>query len=348
MRKLSMIGLLFLSAAMAFAQAQPPRIFFSDLESGPNTGGQNNKGVWVTIWGKNFGATQGTATVTVGGGAADNYPLWSDGKIIFQLGAAATTGSIVVTVPGVGASNGLPFTVRAGNIFFVATTGNDANTGSFTAPWQTIPKAKNGIAAGDTAYIEDGVSQTSQDNFTAYLSMDNNGSSNSGTAAAPKALVAYPNATVSIGVAGGLHYAIRTPNIGANEDFWVISQLHIIGGTQAMDIGGVGWRIIGNEMQCPGGDDQVGCFEMSEGNNTKFYGNEVHNAGINPTSSKFYHAVYFSTDSNHIDVGWNHIHDNFTCRALQFHSSPLCTPACGATDTTGFNQFDLHVHDNLI
>ena len=68
------------------AQAAPPRIFFSDLESGPNTGGQNNNGVWVTIWGKGFGATQGTSTVTVGGGAVANYPLWSDGKIIFQLG----------------------------------------------------------------------------------------------------------------------------------------------------------------------------------------------------------------------------------------------------------------------
>ncbi|HKD78137.1 MAG TPA: choice-of-anchor Q domain-containing protein [Candidatus Angelobacter sp.] len=348
MRKLSIFGVFVFFSALAFAQVAPPRIFFSDLESGPNTGGQNNKGVWVTIWGKGFGATQGTSAVTIGGGAADNYPLWSDTEIIFQLGAAATTGSIQVNVPGVGTSNGLAFTVRAGNIFFVATTGNDANTGSFAAPWLTIPKAKNTIAAGDTAYIEDGVAQTSEDNFTAYLSMDNNGADNSGTAAAPKALIAYPNATATVGVAGGLHYGIRTPNIGTNEDFWVISQLHIIGGTQAMDLGGQGWRIIGNEMQCPGADDQVGCFEMSGGNQIKFYGNEVHNAGINPTSSKFYHAVYFSTDSNHIDVGWNHIHDNFTCRALQFHSSPLCTPACGATDTTGFNQFDLHVHDNLI
>ncbi len=349
MRKFSIIGLFVLvSAALAFAQSAPPSIFFSDLESGPNTGGQNNNGVWVTIWGRGFGATQGTSTVTVGGGAVNNYPLWSDTKIIFQLGAAAKSGSIIVNVPGVGASNGLGFTVRAGNIFFAATTGNDANTGSFTSPWKTIPKAKNSMAAGDTTYLEDGVAQTSEDNFTAYLSMDNNNSDNSGTAAAPKALIAYPNATVTVGVAGGLHYGIRTPNIGTNEDFWVISQLHIIGGTQAMDLGGSGWRIIGNEMQCPGADDQVGCFEMSGGINTKFYGNEVHNAGINPTSSKFYHAVYFSTDSNHVDVGWNHIHDNFTCRALQFHSSPLCSPSCGAGDTTGFNQFDLHVHDNLI
>src|SRR6478752_8324771 len=346
--KIGSLLVLLLSAAFASAQAAPPRIFFSDLESGPNTGGQNNNGVWVTIWGRGFGATQGTAGVTVGGGAVATYPLWSDGKIIFQLGAAAKTGSIIVNVPGIGASNGLPFTVRAGNVFFVATTGNDANTGSFTSPWKTIPKAKNAIAAGDTAYIEDGVAQTSEDNFTAYLSMDNAGSSNSGTATAPKAFIAYPNATVTVGVAGGLHYGIRTPNIGAHEDYWVISQLRIIGGTQAMDIGGTGWRLIGNEMQCPGADDQVGCFEMSGGNQSKFYGNEVHNAGINPTSSKYYHAVYFSTDSNHVDVGWNHIHDNFTCRALQFHSSPLCSPSCGSGDTTGFDQYDLHVHDNLI
>src|SRR6266700_219534 len=351
MLKLSKLGpllLLVLSSTLVFAQSTPPRIFFSDLESGPITGGQNNKGAWVTIWGKGFGATQGTSSVTIGGGAADNYSLWSDTRITFQLGANAKTGNLLVNFANVGASNGLPFTVRAGNIFFVATTGNNANTGSFSSPWQTIPHAKNAIAAGDIAYIENGVSQTSEDNFTAYLSMDNAGNSNSGTAAAPKALVAYPGATVTIGVAGGLHYGVRTPNIGAREDYWVISQLHIIGGTQAMDLGGIGWRIIGNDMQCPGGDDQVGCFEMSQASQIRFYGNDVHNAGINPTSSKFYHAVYFSTDSNHIDVGWNHIHDNFTCRALQFHSSPLCTPTCGSGDTTGFNQYDLHVHDNRI
>src|SRR5450432_1437553 len=346
--KLPLILLLVLMPSVFLGQTAPPSLFFSDLVSGPNTGGQNNKGVWVTVWGKGFGATQGTSSVTVGGGAADNYPLWSDSKITFQLGAGAVNGSIVVNVSGIGSSNGLPFSVRAGNIFFVATTGNDAGAGGFAAPWKTIVKAKNTMVAGDTTFIEDGVAQTSQDNFTAYLSMDKNGANNSGTAAAPMALVAYPGATATVGVAGGLAYGIRTPNIGTNEDYWVISQLHIVGGTQSMDVGGTGWRIIGNEMQCPGADAQVGCFEMSNGNSVVFYGNEVHNAGINPTSSKFYHAVYFSTDSNHIDVGWNHIHDNFTCRALQFHSSPLCNPTCGAGDTTGFNQFDLHVNDNLI
>src|SRR6267154_3784239 len=70
--------------------AQPsPRIFFSDLESAPNSGGENNRGAFVTIYGRGFGVNRGASTVTIGGGAADSYPLWSDTKIAFQLGKAA-------------------------------------------------------------------------------------------------------------------------------------------------------------------------------------------------------------------------------------------------------------------
>jgi hypothetical protein len=328
-----------------------PRIFFSDLESGPNIGGQKNHGVWVTIWGKGFGATRDNSTVTIGGGPAAEYPIWTDTKITFQLGPAAKSGPMVVNLKGKsgsGASNGLPFTVRAGKIYFVAANGSDWRNGSFQSPWKTITYAKDRMSAGDVSYIKDGVAQTSEDHFTAYLSMDRNGGSNSGKAGAPKALVAYPGARVTIGKAHGLDYGIRTPNIASRADYWVISQLHIIGGKQAIDVGGTGWKIVGNDIECPGGDGQVGCVEASQASGIKFYGNEVHNAGAGPVASKFYHAVYFSTDSNHIDMGWNHIHDNFTCRAVQFHSSPLCRPNCGARDQTGHNQFDLHVHDNLI
>src|SRR5260370_319518 len=55
-----------------------PRIFYSDLESGPNTGGQGGFGAFVTIYGKGFGATQGSSVVTIGGVAAQKYLIWSD------------------------------------------------------------------------------------------------------------------------------------------------------------------------------------------------------------------------------------------------------------------------------
>src|SRR6185369_12965536 len=43
-----------------------PTLFFTDIDSGPKTGGENNNGAYVTIYGNNFGSNP---TVTVGGGS---------------------------------------------------------------------------------------------------------------------------------------------------------------------------------------------------------------------------------------------------------------------------------------
>ena len=147
--KISLFAVLLVSATPVCLSAQsvPPRIFFSDLESGPNIGGKSNHGVFVTIWGRGFGAERGRSIVTIGGGAASNYPVWSDNKITFQLGPAARTGDMIVKVAGL-ASNGLPFTVRRGRIFFVATDGSDRHNGSFATPWRSILHAKDHMSAG--------------------------------------------------------------------------------------------------------------------------------------------------------------------------------------------------------
>jgi hypothetical protein len=69
-------------------------------------------GTAVTISGANFGALQGTNTVTFNGisGAPTS---WSPTSIVVPVPAGATTGTVVVTVGGV-ASNGLGFTVSPG------------------------------------------------------------------------------------------------------------------------------------------------------------------------------------------------------------------------------------------
>src|SRR5262249_38282748 len=188
-----------------------------------------------------------------------NYPTWTDERITFQLGPLTKTGNIVVSVAGGNSSNGLPFMVRAGKIYFVATNGKDSNRGTYQSPWQTIANAKNSMSRGDTTYIGAGVVQAAEDSFTAYLSMDRNGRGNSGAANAPKSLVAYPGAKVQIGVARGLAYGVRTPNIKIDTDYWLFSQLHIVGGTQAMDISGTGWKIVGNKVEGPGADGEGGC-----------------------------------------------------------------------------------------
>ncbi len=44
-----------------------PALFFSDITSGPKTGGQDNLGAFITLYGEGFGASQGGSTVTIGG-----------------------------------------------------------------------------------------------------------------------------------------------------------------------------------------------------------------------------------------------------------------------------------------
>ncbi len=358
-RLLSVLSLLVWTACIASlsaqAQSAPPRIFFTDLISGPNTGGESvsgTSGAYVTIYGNFFGSSQGTSTVTLNGASCLRVVSWGTAylqyqKIVVQLGASCTSGPFVVTTSAGASNTDQTFTVRSGNIYCVSTSGNDSSSGAFPSNcWATIPKAKNTIAAGDIAYIENGVSQTAQDNYTASLDIEA-----AGTSTNPRALVVYPGATATIGQAGSGLKAIRAPNLGQATTDWVIAGFTLNGDNQeAISVGGSGsvrWRIIGNKLSCPNASGESGCFSSNLSGYIYFYGNEVTNAGAN-NASKQQHSVYFSTDTNHVWCAWNSIHNNTTCREIQFHSSPLCVPVCGSGDTTGFDQYDLHVHDNLI
>ena len=77
--------------------AVPPTITSLAPTSGP-------VGTAVTITGTNFGATQGTSTVTFNGTTA-TPTSWSATSIVVPVPAGATTGNVVVTVGGL-ASNG--------------------------------------------------------------------------------------------------------------------------------------------------------------------------------------------------------------------------------------------------
>ena len=68
-------------------------------------------GATVTIAGSNFGATQGTSTVTFNGTAA-TATAWSAASVTVAVPTGATTGPVIVTVNGQ-ASNGANFTVTS-------------------------------------------------------------------------------------------------------------------------------------------------------------------------------------------------------------------------------------------
>jgi hypothetical protein len=78
----------------------------------------------------------------------------------------------------------------------------------------------------------------------------------------PKALVAYPGATVTVGAASGPEYGIRTPSIsGGPFAHWVIASLVIRGGNECLDLTNTNdWRIVGNDMSAPNGDGPTACW----------------------------------------------------------------------------------------
>jgi len=327
MKKIFLITILLLTTlGAAFAYAAAPAVFYSDLTSGPKTGGQNSKGAFVTIWGKNFGSIRGTSYVSIGGGQADNYPVWTDTKISFQLGTNAATGNITVTTSE-GTSNGVSFTVRSGNIYFAKTTGNDSSgDGSWDNPWRTIIKVKNSLATGDIGYICDGVNQTTIDDYNACVNL-----SSGGTASLPKALVAYPGATVNVGsssVSRGFYWY-------SGGTYWVLSQFNVTAGEVAFEWT-TGWRIVGNTITVPNGDGASAAIHGGA-SYIKILGNELYNCGI-AEPSKLYHNIYVTNDSGtaltDIEIAWNIVRNSTANRGIQIYNNSGTTT-------------NVSIHDNL-
>jgi hypothetical protein len=69
---------------------------------------------------------------------------------------------------------------QVGAVYYVSTTGNDSNPGTFAQPWLTIQHAANTATAGATVNVMGGV-------YNAYVSFPN-----SGTASEPIIFQSYP------------------------------------------------------------------------------------------------------------------------------------------------------------
>jgi hypothetical protein len=200
------------------------------------------------------------------------------------------------------------------------------------------------MAAGDITYAMDGVSQTGDDGqgWDAALTLRAQWCD----ASAPRALVAYPGASVILGsLQGAPDSGIRStgdsPSQPGCSGGWTFAGLQIRG-LAAIGLDGLSnnWRFVANDVTCPNGNGSAACVLTSRASNLKMLGNNVHDTGVGTASSQ-YHGVYFSTDSNHIEMGWNTVANVHGCRGIQVHSTP-------ESAGSGLNQFDLSFHDNLI
>jgi hypothetical protein len=218
-------------------------------------------------------------------------------------------------------------------------------------PWRTIPHAaqKAGATKGNIVYVMNGVTATGDDGqgWDAALVLRTEWCK--GTTALPDAMVAYPGATVTIGNAtgtspgNGLRSTDFTAGGGACGGNWVFAGLQFRG-VDAVSINGPssGWRFVGNDIsnkQSNGGNGGGAAWEASQASNVKFLGNNVHDVGGG--TDRLWQAVYPSTDSNHIEIGWNIIQNTKGRAGIQLHSSPI---AAG----TGYAMYDITIHDNTI
>ncbi len=322
-----------------------PRLFFSDLESGPNTGGQDNLGAFVTIYGEGFGAQRGVSTVTIGGRAVAKYVIWGQDNaparkmdmIVVQLGPNIASGNIVVTVNG-RASNPLPFTVRSGNIYFVisgAANAADSNPGTFVQPFKTLYRRLGQVNAGDIVYVKGGTFNTADPRAPGWdcvlcLFPDNDAS---GAAAAPIAYIGYPGEPPVLGAAQPMRRALLLDPAMAH---YIIANLRFTNYGGMMELAGNGHRIVGNSFY-----DGIASYVMGIAGNSAHYqifGNLMRNNG-KPGEKMNGVGLYiqgFGTNRD-IDVGWNEIQDQHGSRAIQVY---------GHLDNDRIDN--LRIHDNLI
>jgi hypothetical protein len=356
---LSLTAACFLSAIPAAAD---PVLCFSDITSGPRSGNSDTSqgqpagqdGAIVTIWGNNLGDAQGNSKVFAGGAEArvyswgratapaDLYTRHRMTMVCFQIShkAADGPGTIHVVVGGK-KSTSLPFTVRAGRICFVKTSGDDAAAGDWDHPWKSIPRAVAKTAPGDIVYVCDGAGRTTMDSYSAAVNLGADG-----LAGKPRALVAYPGAKVTIGstkIERGFGHWV--PGGGRTAVHWTLAKFTVTAQTCPVLLG-TGYRVVGNYVTAPTGSAPEGAIEGS-GNDFVVLGNELTQVG-KPGCNKLYHPIYISsartnsgprqpTESNR-EIAWNYLHDNNAPRAINIYSEQASTAFM-----TGHR-----VHDNFI
>jgi hypothetical protein len=147
---------------LTIAATGSPVLFFTDIVAGPTSGGENNYGAPIRLYGLNFGTVGdlGTSTkVYINNaeiadykyiGNAKSQPFASYGITLQEIHilpgsigglAEGSSGAIKVTT-SIGDSNtNLTFFNQPGNIKYVSAAGSDSNDGSFNTPYRYIQNA---------------------------------------------------------------------------------------------------------------------------------------------------------------------------------------------------------------
>ena len=333
------------------ANASLPLILYTDITSGPNSGGEGNNGTYLTIYGAHFRATQGTSKVTINGHAVAQYILWSDTKIGVQVGHVST-GPIVVSVGGVFSNSEKTFMVRPGRILYIGpsidNSAGSCSGGTYAQPWGLANLASkseaaytrtmrtprfyyNCISPGDTLVFLDGVTYPYFDGAMWHSSLTLGDNRETATPSKFYTFMARPGATVRLGGTRWATFPIRDHSNGYN----VVSGLTLTGsGANGGNVFTAHDRIVGNEVTCPDCWGPSGAL-AGGGDGLILYGNTVHDVStLDPGgSNKTYHDIYVA--GNNIEIAWNRIYNTKAYNGIQIHHD----------GSPGFHNVSIHDND---
>jgi len=343
----------------ATSASSDPLILYTDITSGPNSGGERNNGSYLTIFGTHFGATQGISTVTINGRAVAQYILWSDTKIGVQVGHISS-GSIVVTVGGLVSNADKTFTVRPGHIYYIGPSVDNSAPGncpamisrnSYSTPWGLTNYAStveanynsstmrtpwvyyNCMSPGDTLVFLNGVDYPYFDGRGWHSSLTPDNASVTSTMF--MTIMARPGAKATLGGEGWAMAGIR--NTGTST-YTVYSGLTLVGSGD----GGQGLspdaydRFVGNTIMCPSCVGQAGALggatgDIALGNVVTSVSNDT--VVLPNGANKQYHAVYFQ--GNNFEFAWNRIYKTAAYNGFQLNED----------GSKGFYNFSIHDND---
>ncbi len=346
-------------ACTATGLGVPPRIFFTDITSGPNAGGDGGNGAYVTLYGLDFGGSAGTVTI---GGQAVIVKQWGKtgttarglDTVVVQLGPNVVAATppvdqplVLTTAAGI-QSYTLDFAVSGtGNIYFVtggATLNGDGTTSA--TPFNDIGNARKNTSFGDIVYLSGQFSaeDLSSGDCTDEAVQDIHGllcladgtrtggpnNSASGASGLPIAYVGLPGSPATF-----TNSSTNTGDIAVFADHIVIAGLILTSSkswnsimTQSSDV-----RVVGNVLT-NGGGVTVGAGTT----HAKVFGNVA-------SGNAFGGARLFGVDGNNaakvsdVELAWNDIRNSqVACIALTTDGDGL--------DVDGVSQ--VSIHDNWL
>lgn len=366
------------STTTTTVSASSPNVLYTDVVSGPTSGGEGNNGAYLSIFGKNFGSggLGSTTKVYIGNVEVASYRALGAAKVqgmqqitvqVGALGGAAQGVAlpIKVTVGGVASNTNVTFMPNPGRILYVDNVaGNDATAvpGDITRPYRYVqtPALYTGGAwpiarAGDMIVMRGhgNANPWTDVGFENYFMRfrDKSGSAPTGVSGTGAiVLMGYPGedtyirGTLANGMTGGCISAINEQSFPGLGQWVVVANLRLdcegYDGPISQQIFGHNWRVINNDLSASTAPRTGGSVPRMAGITGNGNNAVWYGNHIHDIqgSAQECHGIYIDGDGSY-DIAYNYIHDIRDGNGFQVYVN-------GGNGSVEANNINLH--HNLI